>query len=254
MILVHISDSHLTPDPPAGARRRSDLARTVAAINAMDPQPDVVIHTGDLANRGQPEEYRQARHLLGELQAPVYVVPGNRDDRDGLRDAFAMPAPLEPGAPFVQFAVEDHPVRLLGLDTRSETSQKGHYCDARHAALVDALARDPERPTLIFAHHPPFYIAGAAEPYRFQFESQEQAQRLVATLAQAGPTARVVCGHTHRAWEVRLGEVTASTVPSTAVDLRLYNESESESPHPRFHVLRYHDDGGFTTEAVEAAV
>jgi 3',5'-cyclic AMP phosphodiesterase CpdA len=252
MLLAHISDSHLTLDAPAGPRRRADLARTVAAINAMQPGPDVVIHTGDLVNRGQAQEYEQARQVLGGLQAPFYVVPGNRDDRDGLRSAFAMPPLLEPEEPFLQFAVDDHPVRLLGLDTRSMTSQKGRYCDARHTALTAALARDPSRPTLIFAHHPPFYIAGAAEPYRFQFESRPEAQRLIATLAQAGPTTRVVCGHTHRGWEVRLGEVIASTVPSIAVDLRLYNETESESPNPRFHLLRYRDGAGFTTETVEA--
>ena len=72
MVIAQISDTHVSVDLPEGAQRIADLRRTVAAINALDPLPHAVIHTGDLANRGQRGEYEAAKAVLGELRAPFY--------------------------------------------------------------------------------------------------------------------------------------------------------------------------------------
>jgi len=253
MILVHISDSHISLEAGSARERSADLERTVDAINALAPQPDAVVHTGDLVNRGRPEEYAQAHRALGRLRAPLYVVPGNRDDRDGLRDAFAVPELLAPDEPFVQFAVEDHPVRLLGLDTKDDCSQIGRYCDARHGALVTALARRPKRPTVVLLHHPPFDIEGASEERRFQFQSRSEAARLVDTLARDGNVIRVLCGHAHRDREVSLHGIPASTVTSLAVDLRPDDGPGTASSLPRFHVHRYREGDGFVTSTVHVS-
>jgi hypothetical protein len=50
-------------------------------------------------------------------------VPGNRDRREGLRESFIRWSCLDDDEPFVQYAVDDLPVRLLGLDSQSGTSQ-----------------------------------------------------------------------------------------------------------------------------------
>ncbi|MGO9899340.1 MAG: metallophosphoesterase, partial [Solirubrobacteraceae bacterium] len=52
--------------------------------------------------------------LLAELEAPVYVLPGNHDDRELLRSQFDLAG--SGGAP-VHYSVELGPLRLVVLDT-----------------------------------------------------------------------------------------------------------------------------------------
>ena len=47
--------------------------------------------TGDLADHATDEEYEQVREFLAPLDAPVYVLPGNHDERDALRRNFGVP-------------------------------------------------------------------------------------------------------------------------------------------------------------------
>jgi hypothetical protein len=56
---------------------------------------------------------------------------------------------------FLQYAIEDHPLRILVLDTLEEGRHGGNFCETRAAWLSERLAEAPERPTLIVLHHPP---------------------------------------------------------------------------------------------------
>ena len=65
------------------------LARTVDDILRLDPRPDMVFATGDLVDGCTPAEYERLRRLLSPLPMPVYLIPGNYDDRDAMRRVFA---------------------------------------------------------------------------------------------------------------------------------------------------------------------
>ena len=251
MIIAQISDTHISVDHPQGARRLADLRRTVDAINALTPQPDVVIHTGDLANRARDDEYAAAAPVLAGLRAPFYPVPGNRDDRELLRERFIRRPCLVPDAPHVQYVVDDQPLRLMGLDSQSGHSQQGDFCEARAAAVARELAAQPERPTVVFMHHPPFEVEG--DPKSFQYETRDGFARVISTLRSNGQVIRVLCGHAHQARDADLGGFLASTVPSIAVDLRMGEDAQRETGAPRFHVHRYDPARGFSTQTVEAA-
>ena len=91
MLLAQISDLHVVAkgqrlfgriDTPAF------LTRAVAHLNALDPRPDFVWITGDLVDQGSPAEYAHLREILGGLQLPWALMPGNHDERSNLRQAF----------------------------------------------------------------------------------------------------------------------------------------------------------------------
>ena len=122
MLIAQISDMHIKA-PGVLLYKRIDTAgfldRAVAHVMALDPRPDVVLATGDLVDGGKPEEYAFLRERLAPLPMPVYLIPGNHDSRDGMRAGFPDHAYLPPSG-FLQYAVEDLPVRLLALDTLVE--------------------------------------------------------------------------------------------------------------------------------------
>ena len=89
MRIAQISDTHILPrasDDPVGASRAEDLRRCIADINRQ--AVDAVVHTGDCVQHGTAEEYAHLREIVAELQAPLFLTPGNRDNQAALRAAF----------------------------------------------------------------------------------------------------------------------------------------------------------------------
>src|SRR5262249_19365606 len=116
MLIAQITDTHIKPHG-ALAYGRVDtapyLARALAHLLALRPRPDVVLATGDLVDGGRPDEYRRLRDLLAPLAMPVYLIPGNHDEREALAAAFPDHAYLPRGGRFMQYVVEGYAVRLI---------------------------------------------------------------------------------------------------------------------------------------------
>lgn len=233
MLIVQISDTHISRDHPS---RTADLAACIRSINASDPRPDVVIHTGDIAHDGCSEEYDIARRLLETLSAPYFVLPGNRDKRRELTEVFADGRHIRHGMEFVQYSVEHFEARLLLIDTVSETSNKGRLCEARLAHIATMLAADTSRPTALFLHHPPFAVSVAPDP--FQFEQWREVEALEERLRTHPQISGVFCGHVHRNVAAAVGPVQASTVSCVAIDLRKGCTGASNADHPIFETHR----------------
>ena len=119
MWFAQISDMHITPQGE-GTHHSSDpgpaLARCIEHVGRADPAPAAVIATGDLVNAGSAVEYARLRGLLAAATMPVYVLPGNHDERGALRNAFADHRYLPESGP-LHYSVDLGPLRLLMLDT-----------------------------------------------------------------------------------------------------------------------------------------
>jgi 3',5'-cyclic AMP phosphodiesterase CpdA len=225
MIIVQLSDLHVCPPgvPAYGRVPTNDMLRAaIENVNAIRPRVDVVLATGDLAHAGAVEEYAMLRQLLAELAMPVYLVPGNHDDRANLRKVFGDSDYLPDDGEFVHYAVEDHPVRLIGLDTVVPGAASGELCERRRAWLEETLAAAPDQPTVIFMHHPPFRTdIGHMDVIALKDADAHALGRMVERNPQIE---RILCGHVHRSIQVRWHGTLASTAPSTAhqvvLDLR----------------------------------
>ena len=219
MLIAQITDTHIKPDG-ALAYKRVDtagfLARAVDQLLHLDPRPDVVLATGDLVDGGRSEEYQRLRRLLAPLPMPVYLIPGNHDDRDALRREFADHSYM-PRDGFIQYVIDDGPVRLIALDTLLPGSAGG-LVDTERVAWLDArLGETRSKPTLIFMHHPPFKTGIAY----MDSIGLEGADALADVVRRHAHVERVVCGHLHRSIQSRWAGTVASTVPSTAHQVAL---------------------------------
>jgi 3',5'-cyclic-AMP phosphodiesterase len=247
MIIAQISDTHLALDSPGAERRRRDFASTIADINAIDPAADVIVHTGDIAHNGRQDEYAEARAIFTKARAPVYVLPGNKDDRANLRAAFFARGYLTPVSEFIDYAVEDFPVRLIALDTLKPGGNRGEFRPEQARCLIELIDAEPHKPIAVFTHHPPFEVT--VGPDRFHFETVESMLRLREALQHRDRIISVFSGHVHRAAAGRIGRIPASAVPCIATTLRKGEYPPPMKTRPVYHLHRFDPAWGFVTES-----
>ena len=81
----------------------------------MTPRPDLLLVTGDIADNGEDKvSYGRFRDAIAGLPFPVRPAMGNHDSRDAFLEIFPD-TPVVDG--YIQYAIEDFPVRILVLDT-----------------------------------------------------------------------------------------------------------------------------------------
>lgn len=210
MLIAHLSDPHVTvgalAGPPAVA-----LARAVERLRALDPPPDLVVVTGDLADRGRPEEYAQLAELLNPLDAPVHLVTGNHDDRHALRAAFAdlQPSPLADQT--ACYAVSYPGLRLLVCDSLRPGRDDGRLGTEQLAWLDGELGRHPDTPAMVCLHHPPITTG----VHVMDMIGLEDTPALGEVLGRHPQVVRVLAGHLHRPVTGSLAGVVVSVAPST---------------------------------------
>ncbi len=251
MIIAQITDAHVTVP---GQRLYGDydpghaLTQTLRALAALTPVPDVVLFTGDLTDIGTPAEYEALRDLLNGFPLPLAVIPGNHDRRDAFAAAFAS-GPVRAGSGrFLHLVLDDWPVRLVGLDTLSGPGvSAGLLCEERLDWIDATLAEAPDRPTLIFMHHPPF-------PTGIGFMDAiacENGDRLADIVARHPSVLRVICGHVHRPVHTLFGGAVASICPSVAhkVGLTLAEGAPEQMlrEDPAFQLHVWTGGAGFVT-------
>jgi Icc protein len=189
-LLAQLSDPHIDVGPGDRGSAQA-LAGAVAAVLALRPLPDAVVITGDIANDGAAAEYERVQGLLEPLPMPVHVLPGNHDDRDALRERFAVP-----GSGPLQYVARCDGLRLVVCDSQRPGRADGALDGGRLEWLEAQLAAEPDAPTIVAMHHPPVAIGlpvldaiGVAEPDRVALGD---------LLARSPQVRRVVAGHVHR--------------------------------------------------------
>lgn len=246
MRIAQISDTHiLAPDSDhASVSLRADcLRRCVADINRV--QPDAVVFTGDTVQHGQAEEYAHLGSLLAALESPLFVVPGNRDDIDELRAEFSAKEYLQDTGDFLNYVIDDLPIRLVALDSTSRGERKGVFCAARQAWLQSILRDQQDRPTLLFIHHPPFDVG---DHYIGGYRRAEEATALAELVAGQQQVEGLLCGHVHWPVETSWAGTVARIMPSVAIDLRKgIDETEFEGD-PVYMLHQVNGGQGITSE------
>ncbi len=219
MLIAQITDIHLGFDPgnpDEFNRQRLDAA--LRAIGEMSPRPDLLLATGDLVDAGDDSEsYGRFRDAVARLPFPTYPALGNHDGRNAFREQFPdVPAP----GGFIQYAIEEHLLRILVLDTLEEGRHGGNFCETRADWLKERLAEQPDRPTILVLHHPPIESG-----LSWMTEDPDAAwvHRLHAIVAGQTNIVAMLSGHLHRPittlWAGTTLAVCPSTAPQVALDL-----------------------------------
>jgi Icc protein len=254
MLIAQITDCHIV-EPGALMADRIDptvgLSAAIELINRLDPLPDLVLATGDLVNDGAPAQYDQLMSLLAALSVPLLAIPGNHDVRSHMRRCFTS-LPSGGSDEPIDYVVDEYAVRLIGLDTSIPGRNDGRVTADQMQWLDHQLSAEPERPTVIFQHHPPFR---SGIPWMDRDSGFGGAELEANVLSRHSHVEAVVCGHLHRAIHRRFGGTVASSWPSTAVQLSLdlRDGAPSYTDEPAAIALHEYVDGSLNSHVVPVA-
>jgi 3',5'-cyclic-AMP phosphodiesterase len=219
MLIAQISDMHIKARRKKAYQRvdtSAMLEHCVATLNGLSLRPDVVVASGDLVDYGTIEEYELLRQLLSPIKQPLYLIPGNHDDRVAMRAVFSDHPYLFQHDEFVLYNVALGDLQLIGLDTVVPGKGSGFLCADRLKWLDEALSTC-KNPTIIVMHHPPFETGIA----HMDLVGLEGKAAFVEVVKKHSHVERILCGHLHRSIQARIGTTVAMTCPSTAHQVTL---------------------------------
>ncbi|MEE9335697.1 MAG: phosphodiesterase [Granulosicoccaceae bacterium] len=215
MLIAQITDPHIKAKGKLAYQKvdtENNLKRCVDHVAKLSLQPDVVLITGDLTDFGRPEEYALVRQLLKPLKMPVYVIPGNHDTRQGMRQAFADHTYLPNQSEYLHYVLENYSLRLIGLDTTLPGKPGGTMCTERLQWLEKQLLKEPLKPTVLFMHHPPIETGIG----HMDVQNCGNSEALGDLLEKHKQVFQILCGHVHRPIHMQWRGVTVTIAPSAS--------------------------------------
>jgi Icc protein len=157
-VIAHLSDTHLL----AGEARQYDAIDTVDRFTAalervgrIDPPPQALVFTGDLADLAEPAAYRRLRELVEPLAerigAQVVWCMGNHDERPAYSSELFGEESEAPQDRVYDVAG----LRIISLDTSVPGWHHGELSYEQLTWLRDELATAAPHGTILALHHPP---------------------------------------------------------------------------------------------------
>ena len=223
LLIAQLSDAHVgTGTDFLGGRidTTAALQRAVRHLARLDPLPDWVVFTGDLAEHGRAAEYAVIAEALSPLAMPLHALPGNHDDPAAARAALGGCMPVDPDAPpdCCCFHVHHRGLHLVALDTVVPRRSHGVLGAAQLQWLERTLDRLRGAPVLLAMHHPPVATGLAAMDACSLLEG---ADPLAALIRRHGAVQGVLCGHLHRPVSAMFAGVPLHVAPSVAHQIAL---------------------------------
>ena len=195
---IHLTDLHIANPAVAEPHLYTDTSATLRTvldhIETIDPRPDFIVVSGDIANNGDPAAYQELKRVWGDCTIPVFYALGNHDDRAAFYDVM-LGRTENTDAPYCYDLVVAG-IHLIVLDTSVPGLAHGDIEPEQFDWLAATLGRNADLPKLIILHHGPaigFEQAGQG----FETLSPEDSQRLARLLAGRNVLG-LLSGHIHQ--------------------------------------------------------
>jgi 3',5'-cyclic-AMP phosphodiesterase len=250
MRIAHLSDLHLARGPLA-AGPAAGLADALGRALAIEPRPDCVVITGDLADTGHPDEYAALRDILRKCPVPVHLLPGNHDDPGALIARFGDTPYLGHGVS-PSYVAEYPEATLVIANSWVQGSPAGLLGPDQLAWIDRALGARPEVPAFVCLHHPPVPVG---IPF-LDGMILDDAPALADVVRGHPHVVRVLAGHVHRDVSALFAGTVMTAAPSTYRQsaLRLHDvEPPGYVAEPAGFLLHVLDGPACVTHSVTAS-
>jgi 3',5'-cyclic AMP phosphodiesterase CpdA len=242
LVIAHITDTHFGHEAGHAADRTK---RVLDELLRMDPRPDVLVHSGDVTDHGDPAEYAEAVQVLSAWEGPMVISPGNHDVRSAYVEAF-----LDSQAGRANRAHTIGGVRFLMLDSLVDEIDGGRQdhglLGPETLAWLDAELTKDSSTTFVALHHPPVTLGiSLMDPIMLV-----DAAAFGEVIGRHDHVRAVLCGHAHTMGTstfagrpLLVGGGAVSTVP---LDQEDHPVVWYDAP-PSYAIHFLHTDGRITT-------
>lgn len=206
MRILHLSDTHLPRERGAdgdGIDARAALEGLLHDCRHLDI--DVVVVSGDVADDGSVEGYRDARALIDTFArskdaAQVFCV-GNHDYREPFQSVLGTGHTDRTGSATGESLLprgccaavsEIDGLRLITLDSLVPGQVHGELADDQLSALGELLRQPSERGSVVILHHPPIAVDTS-----FWRSVNLVSPDWLADVLSGSDVRAVLCGHNH---------------------------------------------------------
>lgn len=150
---AHISDTHMAVSTSA-TKFDKNLQAAIAEMNAASPRPAFIIHTGDITEMGQEDQFLLYKRNVKDALMPIKHSPGNHETRWADKSINRFTEQL--GSPNVSF--KRNGVRFIGFNAAIWLEHHGAVSGDTRRWIVSQLKLDPPgTPAVLFTHQPPMY-------------------------------------------------------------------------------------------------
>ncbi len=231
-VVAQISDLHF--NGTANHRRRNEAV--VAYLNRHADGIDALVVTGDLADTGTADQYREFVEVV-KTPLPTLVTIGNHDNLATFRAVTQIPenSILDVGG-----------VRIIAVDSSLPDSASG-YLSEETLGFIDSAIRDVGGSTPVFLafHHPPVVLHMPV----MDVIRQTGEERLAALVSSHPNIVALLCGHAHTPAVTTFAGKPLCLAPGVSSTLNLPFEGDGvinvgQPPSIAFHLL---DDERLTT-------
>jgi len=243
-VIAHLSDPHLLAGGAlqyGAVDTEAHLQQALARLSRIDPAPQALVFTGDLADRAEPKAYARLREIVdpaaAEIGAEVVWVMGNHDERAAY-SAGLFESPSE-GPQDRVYDVAG--LRIVALDSSVPGYHHGELGSDQLEWLAGVLEEPAPHGTVLALHHPPIPVPMLRIAEVIELLGQES----LAAVISGTDVRAIVGGHFHftsystfAGVPVSVASATCYTTDVTPVE-RLVSGVDG---HQSFTMLHLYDD------------
>ena len=212
--LVHLSDTHFVPPGEllsGTGHSRSRLAELMDSLAASRAEPEALVITGDLADRGEAEAYRDLRAVVEpaaeKLGAEVIWVMGNHDHRQTMRRELLG---QEPDGASYDRVVMLGGLRIVVLDSTVPGEHHGELAGEQLRWLEEVLSAPAPEGTILAMHHPP---VPCVQDLAITVELRDQSR--FAEVLRGSDVRSIIAGHLHYSTAATFAGIPVSVAAAT---------------------------------------
>ncbi|EKD71563.1 MAG: Ser/Thr protein phosphatase [uncultured bacterium] len=245
--IVQISDTHLMSEKDGALLgvKTDDSFRSVVELLKQDKKkPDLILHSGDIAQDGSEKAYLRLATLLSELNVPIYCVPGNHDNPNIMANVY--PQEMVSDNRHIVFKKW----HLIMLNSQKPGAVEGFLDQTQLRFMQASLQLHPEHyAAIIFHHHP--VLVNCCWLDKLGLINADEFWRVALHFSNIKG---VFFGHVHQELEQAHNGIACFSAPSTCIQFKPRQEHFTlEKIPPGYRWIELYEDGSIQTGVVRAA-
>lgn len=239
--LIHITDLHLG-DKAGDQLSNINCDESLKQVMNLFKENtyDALLITGDIAANGAREAYQRLQHILSDIEAPIYLLPGNHDNLAAMQQVF--------GTPEKNNVLGDWQIILL--DSNADNRYFGQLSSDELNFLERSLQKERDKHSLIALHHPPVDI-GSQWMDAMQLKNKDE---FFAIIEPYSSPQAIIWGHTHQEFDQQRKGVRLLSSPSTCSQfLPRSDQHQKDTLGPGYRWLELYADGRIKTGIIRVS-